>query len=206
VTRRREEKAGRNLLRTRVAHLAARLIAVDGVADFATAKQKAARQAGLGEGDPLPDNREVEEALRAYQEIFQQEDHPRQLRWLREIALEAMRLLAVFDPHLTGSVLNGTAGPDSDVNIQVFADDCKEIELLLINRGVRYRPEERTLRRGDRKLAVPVLRIERDGAEIAIAVLPPNDLRVQRRGADGRAIERARIAQVEAMIAAATGA
>jgi hypothetical protein len=57
------------------------------------------------------------------------------------------------------------------------------------------------VRRGDRKHAVPVLRIERDGAEIAIAVLAPNDLRVQRRGADGRTIERARLAQVEAMLA-----
>jgi hypothetical protein len=103
-------------------------------------------------------------------------------------------------------VLSGTAGPESDVNIQVFADDCKEIELLLINRGIRYRPEERRVRRGGRKPAVPVLRIERDGVEIAIAVLAPNDLRVQRRSADGRTIERARLAEVEAMIAGAPGA
>jgi hypothetical protein len=199
--RHHEDKPGRKLARARVAHLAARLIAVDGVADYATAKQKAARQAGLGADEPLPDNQEVEDALRAYQALFQQEEHPRELRWLRGIAVEAMRLLADFDPHLTGSVLNGTAGPESDVNLQVFADDCKEIELLLINRGIRYRAEERSVRRGDRKHAVPVLRIERDGAEIAIAVLAPNDLRVQRRGADGRTIERARLAQVEAMLA-----
>jgi hypothetical protein len=202
VARNRLDKPGRNLARARVAHLAARLIAVDGVADFATAKQKAARQAGLGDDEPLPDNQEIEDALRAYQGLFQQDEHPQQLRWLRGIAVEAMRLLAEFDPHLTGSVLNGTAGPDSDVNIQVFADDCKEVELLLINRGIRYRPEERSVRRGDRKIAVPLLRIEREGAEVAIAVLAPNDLRVQRRSADGRAIERARLAQVEAMIAA----
>jgi hypothetical protein len=36
--------------------------------------------------------------------------------------------------------------------------------------------------------------------------LAPNDLRVQRRGADGRPIERARLAQVEAMIAGTPGA
>lgn len=205
MSRHREEKSGRNPIRARVAHLAARLIAVDGVADFATAKQKAARQAGLGENDPLPDNQEVEDALRAYRDLFQDEEHPKQLRWLRGIAVEAMRLLAEFDPHLTGSVLNGTAGPESDVNIQVFADDCKEIELLLINRGIRYKPEQRTVRRGDRKVPMPVLRIEREGAEVAIAVLAPNDLRVQRRGADGRTIERARLVQVEALIAEVPG-
>lgn len=203
MARHRVEKAGRDLARARVANLAARLMAVDGVADFATAKLKAARQAGLGEDDPLPDNQEIEEALRAYQDLFLQDEHPKQLRWLRGIAVDAMRLLAGFDPHLTGSVLIGTAGPDSDVNIQVFADDCKEIELLLINRGIRYRPEQRSFRRGDRKVAIPVLRIERDGAEVAIAVLAPNDLRIQRRGADGRPLERARLAQVEAMIAEA---
>jgi len=206
MARHRDEKSGRRLIRAKVAHLAARLMAVDGVADFATAKIKAARQAGLGEDDPLPDNQEIEDALRSYQQLFLAEAHPRQLRWLREIAVEAMRLLSEFNPHLTGSVLNGTAGPDSDVNIQVFADDCKEIELLLINRGIRYRAEERSFGRGDRKFAMPVLRIEREGAEIAIAVLAPNDLRVQRRKAGGRTIERARLAQVEAMIADSAGA
>ena len=37
---------GRNLTRERIAHLAARLMAEDGIEDYAQAKRKAARQAG----------------------------------------------------------------------------------------------------------------------------------------------------------------
>ena len=45
-------------LRSHLAYLAARLIAEDGVGDYASAKQKAARQAGLADANLLPDNSE----------------------------------------------------------------------------------------------------------------------------------------------------
>ena len=45
-----------------------------------------------------------------------------------------MELLDVFDPHLTGAVLNGTAGRHSDICLQLFADSDKELEFFLLNR------------------------------------------------------------------------
>ena len=39
-------ESGRNDTRSRIAHLAARLMAEDGIEDYALAKRKAARQAG----------------------------------------------------------------------------------------------------------------------------------------------------------------
>ncbi len=48
--------------RRHVAYLAARLMAEEGIADYAFAKQKAARQAGLADSQGLPDNREIEAA------------------------------------------------------------------------------------------------------------------------------------------------
>ncbi len=65
-----------NNLRRHIAYLAARLMAEDGVADYATAKVKAARQAGLGDAHQLPDNSEIEEALREYQELYQKDEQP----------------------------------------------------------------------------------------------------------------------------------
>ena len=53
-----------NNLRQHIAYLAARLMAEDGVADYATAKNKAARQAGLADLNLLPDNSEIDAALR----------------------------------------------------------------------------------------------------------------------------------------------
>ena len=63
-------------LRLHIAYLAARMIAEDGVADYASAKQKAARQAGLSDANLLPDNSEIEAALREYQGLYQSEDQP----------------------------------------------------------------------------------------------------------------------------------
>ena len=74
-------------LRSHIAYLAARLIAEDGVADYASAKQKAARQAGLSDANLLPDNSEIEEALREYQGLYQSEEQPAHLRYLREVAV-----------------------------------------------------------------------------------------------------------------------
>ena len=51
-------------LRLHIAYLAARMIAEDGIADYATAKQKAARQAGLTESHVLPDNADPDEFIR----------------------------------------------------------------------------------------------------------------------------------------------
>src|SRR5262252_510204 len=127
-------------LRRHIAYLAARLMAEDGVADFATAKQKAARQAGLADANLLPDNSEIEDALREYQGLYQKDEQPAHLRRLREVAVKVMREFDEFRPALVGSVLSGTAGQFSDVNLQLFTDDAKVLTMFLVNR--RYRFEE----------------------------------------------------------------
>jgi hypothetical protein len=99
-----------NNLRRQIAYIAARMIAEDGIGDYATAKQKAARQAGLADMDLLPDNQEIEEALREYQELYQKDDQPAHLRHLREVAVKVMREFEGFRPALVGRAL-GTAGP-----------------------------------------------------------------------------------------------
>ena len=50
-------------LREQIAHLAARIMAEDGVDDFAYAKRKAARQAGAADARAMPDNLETKRAL-----------------------------------------------------------------------------------------------------------------------------------------------
>src|SRR6185503_17362502 len=103
-----------NNLRLQIAYLAARLMAEDGGLDYGSAKAKAARQSGLADAHLLPDNREIEAALREYQELYQKEEQPAQLRRLRGIALKVMREFEQFRPALVGSVLSGTAGAHSD--------------------------------------------------------------------------------------------
>src|SRR3546814_19953739 len=58
----------------RPAHEAARLIAEGGIRDFHQAKLKAAERLGILDDASLPRNREIEDALREYQRLFQRDN------------------------------------------------------------------------------------------------------------------------------------
>jgi hypothetical protein len=127
-------------VREEIAMSAARMIAEDGL-DYATAKRKAARQiVGDGRlgGEYLPDNDQVQEQIREYQALFQAESQPGLLRRLREVAVLWMVRLRAFNPYLTGAVLNGTAGNHSDIHLQTFCDNSKEVAIYLLNAGIQY--------------------------------------------------------------------
>jgi hypothetical protein len=123
-----------------IAQSAARLIAEDGL-DYASAKRKAARQL-FGDtrvaGEWLPDNDLIEEELREYIALFQSDTQPDELRRLREAALDWMRRLAEFNPYVTGAVLNGTANAHSDIHLQIFTDNPKDVAIYLLNQNVQY--------------------------------------------------------------------
>ncbi|GAB6847614.1 UDP-N-acetylmuramate--alanine ligase [Paraburkholderia kururiensis] len=127
-------------VREEIAIAAARMIAEDGL-DYSTAKRKAARQV-VGEtrvdGSWLPDNDQIEEEIREYQSLFQGDSQPAVLLRLREIALDWMQRLEPFKPYLTGAVLNGTAGEHSDVHLQIFCDNPKEVAIYLLNANIQY--------------------------------------------------------------------
>src|SRR5215831_12471832 len=105
----RENNRKQTDMRALIAAAAARLMAEDGIDDFALAKRKAARQLGAAETQSLPRNDEIEAELRAYRALYQAEEHPRLIDELRQVALDAMRALERFSPYLTGPVLKGTA-------------------------------------------------------------------------------------------------
>ena len=194
-------ETGRNDRRSHIAHLAARLMAEDGIEDYALAKRKAARQAGTPDTRELPTNEEVDAALRTYQQIYHQEEHRERLRTLRETALRAMRELAQFNPYLTGSVLNGNAGKYADINLQLFTDNEKAVELYLIDRGIPYRTAQSRLYCGAEPLTAPVYTVNDDGTEIEITVLSPRELRGSlRTSLEGKSIERAKLPVVELML------
>ena len=192
----------RNDARSRIAHLAARLMAQDGIEDYALAKRKAARQAGVPDTRQLPDNDEIDAALKLYRELYQR-DYPDQLRELRQLALEIMDEFAQFDPHLSGSVLKGNAGKYAAINLQLFTDNAKSVEHSLLNRRIEFRSDESRLYAGDMALEVPVLSFDRDGVEIHLTVLSSRDQRMQlKTSPQGRPLERARREAVAALLAA----
>jgi hypothetical protein len=73
-------------------------------------------------------------------QLYQEEEHA---ELIRRHAPDGARICwncwPTFNPYLTGSVLDGTAGEHSQIDILLFADSAKEVEIFLLNRGIDIR-------------------------------------------------------------------
>jgi hypothetical protein len=187
--------------RARIAAAAARLMAEDGIDDFALAKRKAARQLGALESQALPGNDEIEAELRAYLALYQAEEHPQRIAELREIALDAMRALERFNPYLTGPVLKGIAGPYAEIELQLFPDSVKEVEIFLLDRNLSYSTQEGRRYAGDRAHTVSVLTLAWRGVPLRLSIFDARDERLALKTSQaGRVMDRAGIAEVGALV------
>jgi hypothetical protein len=190
-------------MRARIAAAAARLMAEDGIDDFALAKRKAARQLGALDTQSLPRNDEIEAELRAYRALYQAEDHPQVIGELRRIALDAMQALEQFSPYLTGPVLKGIAGPYAEIDLQLFPDSAKDVEIFLLDRNIAFSTQEGRRYSGDRSRAVGLISLFWQGVPVRLAVFDPRDERLALKTSQaGRVIERAGIAEVGAILSA----
>ncbi|HEX6320452.1 MAG TPA: hypothetical protein VFZ84_16470 [Burkholderiales bacterium] len=198
---RKSSKSRQAGTRARIAAAAARLMAEDGIDDFALAKRKAARQLGVTDAQALPGNDEIEAELREYLALYQADEHPQRIAELREIALDAMRALERFNPYLTGPVLKGVAGPYAEIELQLFPDSVKEVEIFLLDRNLSYDTREGRRYAGDRAHAVSVLSLTWDGAPLRLSIFDPRDERVALKTSQaGRVADRAGITEVGALV------
>ncbi|WP_047551655.1 hypothetical protein [Methylotenera sp. G11] len=197
-------------LRQLIAQQAARMMAEDGVSDFGYAKKKAGRQLGAVDNSIMPSNAEVEEELKLYHALFLSEAQPENLYDLRMNALFTMQLLARFNPHLTGAVLDGTAGLMSETHIHLFADSVKDVEMFLLNQKIPFDVNEKSYRimndgkrdkKGDSRKTVPVFTLETEKGLIRLSVFDVDDIRVAtKRAADGSNADRMDIEGVKALL------
>ena len=180
-------------MRQQLAQEAARIMAESGTRDFQAAKRKAAQHLGVPDTRQLPRNREIEEALVAYQRLFRHQTQPRQLQRLREAACEAMALLAEFEPRLVGSVLSGTADRGAVVELHVFADTPEQVQLFLMARGIPFQHQARRvqMQRGVHS-SLPGYAFVAGDIPVALTVFPPGGQRQAPLSAvDGRPMRRA---------------
>lgn len=187
-------------LRQLIAQQAARMMAEDGISDFSYAKKKAGRQFDTVDNGVLPSNAEIEDELKLYNALFLSDEQPENLRQLRKSALFTMQLLEKFNPHLTGSVLDGTAGLGSETHIHLFADSLKDVEMFLLNQDIPFETNEKSYRvmndgkrdkKADNRKKVPVFSLEMESGLIKLSVFEVDDIRVStKRAADGGNAER----------------
>lgn len=153
-------------------------MAEHGVDDYGFAKRKAAERLGVGEHAVLPKNSEVEAALVEYQRLFAADSHASSLESQRTAALEAMRILAPFEPRLVGAVLTGTATEHQEVLLHVFSDSAEAVSLLLLDSGIHYRVGARRVRlTAERVEQYPSVEFTVNDVEVEAIVFPRDGIR-----------------------------
>lgn len=163
--------------RRSLAHEAARLMAEGGIRDYHQAKLKAAQRLGIFDDASLPRNREIEDALREYQRLFQR-DNVFELRVRREAALRAMEFLSVFEPRLVGPVLEGTADARTAVALHVHSDDPEAVHHHLDQHGIPAESRTRRVRLDrERSEDFPVWVFSAEGLPFDLTVMPRDILR-----------------------------
>jgi hypothetical protein len=197
-------------LRQLIAQKAAQMMAEDGINDFAYAKKKASKQLGVNEASAMPTNAEIEEEIRLYHEIYNADEQPLELAKLRQAALITMQIFAKFNPHLTGSVLDGSAGKFAQTNIHLFADSAKDVEMFLLNQQIPFESSEKSYRVSDKpskdkkekvRKTVPVFTLETELGLQKLSVFDVDDMRVAtKKPSDGSNAERADISDLQALL------
>lgn len=200
-------------LRQLIAQQAARMMAEEGISDYAYAKRRAGRQLGATDVNCLPTNAEVEEEIKLYHEIYHADEQPQHLRQLRVDALATMHMLEKFNPHLTGAVLDGTAGHYAETHIHLFADSLKDVEMFLLNSQVPYDTDEKSYRishdkkNGHERKKVPVFTLEGPNGLIRLSVFAIDDFRTATKNpANGSNSGRINAQSLQAMLQAPDGA
>jgi hypothetical protein len=189
------------MLRRAVAEEAARIMHEQGVEDFLQAKRKAAVRLGVTDAAILPRNTEIEAAIKHHHRLFSAERHEDELAQLRRAALQAMRLLADFQPRLVGPVLTGTASAHTDISLHVFTETPESITLRLDDRGIPHEVGERRLRFGDRTVAYPSLRFVAGRQPVDAVVFPLDGIRQSPVSpVDGKPMRRAAAHEVEGLL------
>ena len=197
-------------IRQMIAQQAARMMAEDGINDFAYAKKKAGKQLGVSEASVLPTNAEIEDEIRLYHNIYNADEQPLELEKLRKAALMTMQLFERFNPHLTGSVLDGSAGKFSQTNIHLFADSAKDVEMFLLNQQIPFESSEKSFRISDKpskdkkekvRKTVPVFTLETELGLQKLSVFDVDDMRVAvKRTSDGSNAECADISDLQILL------
>jgi len=190
------------MLRQAVAEEAGRIMHEQGVDDFLLAKRKAAERLGVVDGSILPRNTEIEAALMARQRLFSADQHAADIADLRRAALEAMLLLADFQPRLVGPVLAGTASAHSEINLHLFAETPESVFLRLEERGIPHQLLERRLRfERERSVTFPALRFVAGQQPVDAVVFPLDGIRQSPFSpVDGRPMRRASAAEIRALL------
>ena len=121
-----------------VANLAAQLIMEEGIKDYLFAKKKAAKSLGINENVNLPTNSQIDKAIDEFNKIFNPNIDIEFLQQFKTQALEVMSIFKSFKPHLMDQLSQGIIPKFPEIKINLFADNLKDVEYVLLNSELSY--------------------------------------------------------------------
>ena len=125
-------------MRLSIANLAAQMIMEEGIKDYLFAKKKAAKSLGLNENANLPTNSQIDKAINDFNKIFIPNLDIEFLQLFKTQALEIMDIFKNFKPHLMNQLSEGIIPKFPEIKINLFADNLKDVEYILLNSKLSY--------------------------------------------------------------------
>lgn len=182
---------------------AARILVEEQLTDYGLAKRRAAERLGLSSRGAMPDNARVEAEVLAYQRLFGGRAYADRLRLLRRTAVQAMKLLARFEPRLSGAVVSGAISQAHRVQLHCFPDQAELVDVFLAERGFEVEVDERDYRYGDGRVeSVPLACFQAGGVGVDVALFAPGqERRSPLSHSNGRPAPRLNLAEAEQLAA-----
>jgi predicted HD phosphohydrolase len=187
-------------VRRQIALIAAQMMYVRSETEYFTAKRKAAKQLGVEHrfrpGD-LPSNAEIRDQIQAMARMHEGPKRLDRLRDMRMEALRLMRVLARFRPRLIGSVWTGHVRHGSDIDIHVFSDSLGLVTDALESIGLDHEVEhKRVIKFGEERVFTHIH--VRDRYTFELTLYAENKVSYNFKSSiTGKAIEKASIAELE---------
>jgi len=197
------ERMSNARLRQAIALEAARLMYERSESEYYTAKRKAAKRVCRQQVKPedLPSNAEIRDQIQQFARLHEGDRRTRHLRDMRLEALRLMRVLRLFRPRLIGSVMTGHVRKGSDIDIHVFTDSVGLVTDLLQQEGLQLDVERKHLvKHGEARVFTHVHVHDRFNFELTVYAEDKAHY-VFKSSVTGKAIERASIRELEELIA-----
>jgi len=161
-----------------IASKAAELISQEGIRDYHFAKKKAAKYLGFSEKEILPSNYEIDKELILFKNLYQKVDYDL-VRNLKKEALKIMILFERYKPFISNQFLEGIITKYPIIEINLFTDDIKEIEYILLNQNIHFEIIDVNIHKKNTLKTLSIYKIDGYEFPIELKIFDTNELKIQ---------------------------
>jgi len=161
-----------------IASKAAELISLEGIRDYHFAKKKAAKYLGFSDKEILPSNYEIDKELILFKNLYQKVDHDL-VQNLKKEALKIMILFEHYKPFISNQFLEGIITKYPIIEINLFTDDIKEIEYILLNQNIHFEIIDVNIHKKNAAKTLSIYKIDGYEFPIELKIFDTNELKIQ---------------------------